>query len=711
MFEQTGLSLPSFTNQISMRIIASVIMLFVCGFAQAQVSDLNYCGTTEKSQAKRNADPSIWIQQEQLSRFVKEWVANHEADLRDEELYVIPIVFHVIHDYGYENLSDDQVKDAVRILNEDFRKLNADTSQIVEAFKGIAGDSKIEFRLANKAPDGSCTNGIEHIQSMRTYAGDDNAKLNPWPRGDYLNIWTVKSLEDGIAGYAYFPSDVNGNGDAAVDGVIILASYVGSIGSGSTLTSRALTHEIGHSLGLPHTWGYNNSPGIDCGDDDIDDTPITEGWVSCNLSASTCTPGVIENVQNYMEYAYCSNMFTEDQGLAMQGVLNHSTAQRNSLWTTDNLILTGTEDESYALCAPIADFYTGTRMACVGAPITFYDVSTNGTVENRTWTFEDGEPASSDQQNPQVSFASPGWKTITLAVSNAQGEDVLARSYYVFISSETADHVADYLEAFEDPNVYLNEWLAFNPAANNSSFVRTATAGYQSSASVKLSNYHSQDGDLDQLISPSFDLSSGQTRYLNFRYSCATNTTNSSNINDRLSIYTSSDCGKTWLIRTSIIGQNLANAGYFSGSYTPTSVSQWEGKSILLPSTLYDPNLRFKFEFRTNGYGNNLYLDDIHVSSYPVGVHDPDAGSFSMGIFPNPVNEHAVLKMHQLVTRNVSIRIVDVSGRMVSSVFDGLLTEGDYQFALPVAGLPSAGVYLLIADDGLTIQREKLIVQ
>jgi hypothetical protein len=47
------------------------------------------------------------------------------------------------------------------------------------------------------------------------------------------------------------------------------------------------------------------------------------------------------------------------------------------------------------------------------------------------------------------------------------------------------------------------------------------------------------------------------------------------------------------------------------------------GATILLSS--YQPNVRFKFEYRTNGQGNNIYIDDVEVQNNPVGVNDPDA--------------------------------------------------------------------------------------
>ena len=63
-------------------------------------------------------------------------------------------VFHVIHEYGPENISKAQILDQMRILNEDFRRRNADTSKTRAIFKSIAVDCEIEFKMATKDPAG-----------------------------------------------------------------------------------------------------------------------------------------------------------------------------------------------------------------------------------------------------------------------------------------------------------------------------------------------------------------------------------------------------------------------------------------------------------------------------------------------------------------------------------------------------------------------------
>jgi hypothetical protein len=123
--------------------------------------------------------------------------------------FIIPVVFHIIHQYGSEDISDAQVQDEIDVLNIDYRLKNPDTANASQPFKSLYADAKIEFRLATKDPNGNCTNGIEHIYSHLTNQGGDDSKLNPWPRNRYLNIWIVKSIgAQGAAGYAYYPSAV-----------------------------------------------------------------------------------------------------------------------------------------------------------------------------------------------------------------------------------------------------------------------------------------------------------------------------------------------------------------------------------------------------------------------------------------------------------------------------------------------------------------------
>ena len=306
----------------SLFVWAAALFTVVSGYAQHQDHGYFQCGT-DQQQAKAFAEnPQLkadWEAREaqEILRDQQDFANNYGRNERNSvsvqspPTYIIPVVFHVIHDYGTENISDAQILDQMRILNEDFRKLNADTASIVSQFVGIADDSEIEFRLANIDPNGNCTNGIDRIASMETYVGDDGSKLNSWPRNRYLNVWVVRTISSGAAGYAYLPG---GAPTAAVDGIIILSTYVGSIGTGNPTTARALTHEIGHFLNLQHTWGSTNNPNVACGNDGVSDTPVTKGWTSCNLTSNAiCTANVQENVQNFMDYSYCYRMFTAGQ--------------------------------------------------------------------------------------------------------------------------------------------------------------------------------------------------------------------------------------------------------------------------------------------------------------------------------------------------------------------------------------------------------------
>jgi hypothetical protein len=157
--------------------------------------------------------------------------------------------------------------------------------------------------------------------------------------------------------------------------------YTGSFGTSnnSNYTERSLSHEVGHWLNLPHTWGSTNNPGLasNCGTDDgIGDTPNTIGVANftCNTAQNTC--GQIDNVQNYMDYASCHLMFTEGQKDAMHVALQSSPGGRDNLSTQANLLATGTESgHVLAPCAPKADFAIEKNYICVGNTLTFNDKS------------------------------------------------------------------------------------------------------------------------------------------------------------------------------------------------------------------------------------------------------------------------------------------------------------------------------------------------
>ena len=112
--------------------------------------------------------------------------------------YTIPIVIHIIHTYGADNVSDAQVLDAVRVINEDFNKLNADTSQVSAPYQSRYANVGFEFKLAKKDPNGNCTTGITRTYSQLTNTAGDNVKaLVDWDPNKYLNIWVVENIASG----------------------------------------------------------------------------------------------------------------------------------------------------------------------------------------------------------------------------------------------------------------------------------------------------------------------------------------------------------------------------------------------------------------------------------------------------------------------------------------------------------------------------------
>ncbi len=260
--------------------------------------------------------------------------------------YTIPVVFHVLHENGPENISAVQIADAIAILNANF---DAPTDPIEAPFDAIAADMDIAFVLASVAPDGSPSNGIDRIETALTYdAGAPSTYLNPWPRNRYLNIWVVRSLATPNISYIS-PLPAQAESTPCSDGVMLYHSYVGSIGTASPATKRTLTQAVGRFLNLKMVYEDPIGEGP-CADDEVADTPVCVATVLCNGAMNSCDT-VVANEHNFMSSPYCSNMFTLGQRARAHACLTSSVAQRDQLASgivsdTPSCSTTGLEESS-----------------------------------------------------------------------------------------------------------------------------------------------------------------------------------------------------------------------------------------------------------------------------------------------------------------------------------------------------------------------------
>ena len=214
----------------------------------------------------------------------------------------IPVVFHVIHKWGVENISQQQIQDAIRVLNEDFRKKSGTNGG--SSTDPLAVDMEYEFRLAQYDPNGNPTSGVNRLYSPLTDNARDNAKsLSIWDAKKYLNVWIVNTIQNTtgdpnsiVLGYAQFPFMLNTNG--STDGVVLRADQAGVIEIGKAdQAGRTLTHEIGHWVGLYHPFqgGCVGNTSASCasqGDQVCDTPPVSTSTSGCPTSRNSCTtPG------------------------------------------------------------------------------------------------------------------------------------------------------------------------------------------------------------------------------------------------------------------------------------------------------------------------------------------------------------------------------------------------------------------------------------
>lgn len=357
------------------------------------------CGSHDLMRVKDSHAPGyLQLQNEVLETIVTENAAEEKQQSNYTERYIIPVVFHVVHNIASENIPDSVIQDQLVILNESYRRQNANAVDTRPEFLSLVGDAQIEFVLADTDPNGNPTNGItrtqtsiEHFGGILPYNSSQTAEIeqwaadslfpnyfrltktneggiDPWDTTRYLNVWMgdlrifepqINNFEEmlyfGLAtppeNHPNWPVNILANLGITQQGVLLHYVNVGSnnpntfpapygVYNNRTRDGKILVHEVGHFLGLRHIWGDGN-----CSEDDfIADTPnATNGanW-ACNQSSNTCTDNINgadlpDMVENYMDYSNgsCQNAFTFGQIDVMREVLEQF---RPDLWTSISVV-------------------------------------------------------------------------------------------------------------------------------------------------------------------------------------------------------------------------------------------------------------------------------------------------------------------------------------------------------------------------------------
>jgi hypothetical protein len=294
------------------------------------------CGSDYLYETILQTNPEIALARRQMDETLLERQLSQErlSNPDTAETIVLPVVFHIIHQNGPENISDDRIHRALEYLNKAFGHSGE------YAQNGPGANVRIQFCLAQRDPNGAPTTGITRTESALT-----NILVNPddillknlvrWDPLHYINIWVVNSIlsaapPDGISylGYALLPFAVGSDRD----GIVMVDNYTGVESAGA---NGILAHEMGHYLGLYHTFegGCANDNCLTQGDRVCDTPPDQSTFTactfnSCHTDADAPAPNpfstdTLDMTDNFLDYSphYCLNRFTEGQAERMRNVV------------------------------------------------------------------------------------------------------------------------------------------------------------------------------------------------------------------------------------------------------------------------------------------------------------------------------------------------------------------------------------------------------
>ncbi len=391
--------------------------------------------------------------------------------------YIIPVVVHVVHNGeavgSGTNISYAQVQSQLDALNAGFSNYdgtanyyeNAAAAQYAAMPQGAHGvDTRIRFCLATIPSPGASwtsaaepgvmryknTNASRHEYSLpgQTELANITQPGNFFPSTSFLNIWVVTAIRfggaansgdcPGIQGYASI-AGYNGPEARLIEGVVIRSDVFGDNsvngnnfplqpianpacpgGTSSNFANRGkiAVHEVGHFLGLYHTFEDCINSSSQCsftGDFICDVNP-------CDQPNVNVVCGLTDMPENFMYYSDDNilNTFTGDQKARMHAMLN---TVRASLAAEANVLAAGVLGADGCFAATVMADFTMPNIFCINTPAGFANIN-NGSGSNlaNQWQWSVSPAAniaSPNAASTNITFTGSGTYTVQLTASNS----------------------------------------------------------------------------------------------------------------------------------------------------------------------------------------------------------------------------------------------------------------------------------------------------
>lgn len=632
-------------------LLSSAFLLLANQNIKAQ--EVRSCASHDHHTHLLQSNPDYISQRQAIEQHTENFVSNTN---KKRIQVTIPVVVHVVYNTTSQNISDAQVQSQIAVLNNDFRKLNADASLIPAAFQGLAADCEINFCLAAQDPNGNPTNGIvRKFTSVTSFSQNDAIKFdaqggsNIWDRSKYLNIW-VGNLSNGLLGYAQFPG-----GPAATDGVVCRFNAFGTVGTLSVTFNkgRTATHEVGHWLNLFHIWGDDG--GSCLGSDYVNDTPnqADENYGCPTFPTVSCNNGPDGDMfMNYMDYSNdaCMYMFTQGQKDRMQALFA-SNGFRVSLLTSNG-------------CTPPSTVSCGTPGNLSSSNITTSDATI-------TWAAVSG--ATSYNVEYKLSSAST-WTTLTASTNSSTLSGLMANTSYDVQVQAVCNGTPG---AFSTPISFTTANVSTPSCIDN----------YEPNNSRSQSASIPTDVDVFSMIGSAGD-------------------------NDYFVITTTNAAPKLRIDLTNLpfdydLKLYRSNGRQIGGSQKAGTTSE-----VIRYNTATEGSTYFIYVYGYNGANSNSQCYTLKASTsasnWRMDENELIADKPEIDVYPNPANTKVSIKYFAKSGDVVQASILNTMGQKVlSQVVDA--EEGENNINFNVENLPK-GIYLMELFDGEDRKVQKFMV-